>query len=304
MSFDPKDRFSRFVRTLQEEICTRLEHIDGTEKFIEDTWKRPLGGGGWSRVLTNGDVFEKAGVNVSQVHGGLPDLLKDQVPAGSKHFYATGISIVLHPKNPMIPTTHANFRFFQVTDYHGAVLDQWFGGGMDLTPYYLFEEDAHHFHKTLKSECDKHSSGFYQKFKLWCDDYFYSSHREEYRGIGGIFFDHIKPSQELNGEELESFVYGIANAFLPAYLPIVEKRRGTLYSHENKVWQEIRRGRYVEFNLLHDRGTLFGLKTGGRIESIFMSLPPIVRWEYNQILEKGTPEWELQEVLKKPKNWL
>ena len=304
MTFDPKERFFNFIIHLQQEICACIEDVDGAEKFIEDVWQRPLGGGGWSRVLTNGEVFEKAGVNVSQVHGDLPDLLKGQVPAQSTSFYAAGISLVIHPKNPMIPTTHANFRYFQVTDSQGIILDQWFGGGMDLTPYYLFEEDARHFHKTLKTECDKHTRGFYEKFKLWCDDYFYNSHRKEYRGIGGIFFDHIKPDQELSGERLESYIYGIANAFLPAYLPIVKKRLALSYSSDNKVWQEIRRGRYVEFNLLHDRGTSFGLKTGGRIESIFMSLPPTVRWEYNHTPKEGSPEWETLEVLKKPKEWL
>ena len=303
-NFNPRIRFFEFIRDLQETVCKSLEEIEGSESFIEDSWDRPEGGGGWSRIFSGGAVLEKAGVNVSEVHGPIPDILKDQVPSAAKSFYATGISIVIHPRNPMAPTTHANFRYFQVLDSNDDILDQWFGGGADLTPYYLFEEDASHFHRTLKTTCDEHNQDFYPKFKVWCDKYFYNTHRQEQRGIGGIFFDHLRPGEELQETELENFIYKIASAFLPAYIPIIKQRMNLNYSSAQKHWQEVRRGRYVEFNLLHDRGKIFGLKTGGRIESIYMSLPPIVRWEYNVSPKKNTAEWNTLEILKKPKNWL
>ena len=302
MEFSPKKSFFTFIRDLQDEICEALEFFEPNEKFIEDRWERTEGGGGWSRVLT-GKTFEKAGVNVSEVHGPVPEVLKDSIPDSAKNFYATGISLVIHPTNPMVPTTHANFRYFEVTDDGGAIIDQWFGGGADLTPYYLFEEDAVHFHKTLRYACDKNHQEFYQEFKPWCDRYFFNSHRNEHRGIGGVFFDHLRPKEKLSGEALLAFQKEIASSFLKAYIPIVEKRLTFDYAPAQKEWQEIRRGRYVEFNLIHDRGTLFGLKTGGRIESIFMSLPPIVRWEYNHHPEAGTPEAALIEALTTPKNW-
>jgi coproporphyrinogen III oxidase len=204
----------------------------------------------------------------------------------------------------MIPTTHANFRYFEVTDDFGNIVDQWFGGGADLTPYYLFEEDATHFHRTLKQVCDYHHRDFYREFKPWCDSYFFNAHRHEHRGIGGIFYDHLRPNEKLSGDALEAFQKEIASSFIEAYIPIVQKRLELEYYPSQKKWQEIRRGRYVEFNLIHDRGTLFGLKTGGRIESIFISLPPTVRWVYNQHLEEGTSEAALIAALKTPKNWV
>ena len=279
MEFTPKKRFFTFIRNLQNEICEALESFEPHEKFIEDRWERKAGGGGWSRVL-KGSIAESA-----------------------KDFYATGISLVIHPVNPMVPTTHANFRYFEVTDKNGEIVDQWFGGGADLTPYYLFQEDASHFHQTLKQACDKHHKDFYQEFKPWCDRYFFNSHRNEHRGIGGVFYDHLRPEEKLSGGALEAFQQEIALSFIHAYTPIVEQRIRLDYTRAQKEWQEIRRGRYVEFNLIHDRGTLFGLKTGGRIESIFMSLPPKVRWEYNHHPEKGTPEADLIEALETPKNW-
>lgn len=302
MEFTPKNRFFTFIRGLQKDICKAIEVFEPEAKFIEDQWERAAGGGGWSRVLT-GQVFEKAGVNVSEVHGPVPEVLKGIIPKSAKEFYATGISLVIHPVNPMIPTTHSNFRYFEVTDKNGEIVDQWFGGGADLTPYYLFLEDAAHFHQTLKQACDNHHKDFYQEFKPWCDRYFFNSHRNEHRGIGGVFFDHLRPEEKLSGEALEAFQQEIASSFIQAYIPIVEKRLYMDYEPSQKEWQEIRRGRYVEFNLIHDRGTLFGLKTGGRIESIFMSLPPTVRWEYNHHPQEGSPEAQLIEVLVTPQNW-
>ena len=302
MEFTPKIRFFNFIRGLQNEICKALEAFEPEAKFIEDRWERQAGGGGWSRVL-KGSAFEKAGVNVSEVHGPVPEVLKGTIPKSAIEFYATGISLVIHPVNPMVPTTHANFRYFEVTDKNGEIVDQWFGGGTDLTPYYLFPEDAAHFHQTLKQACDNHHQDFYQEFKPWCDRYFFNNHRNEYRGIGGVFFDHLRPKEKLTGEALEAFQQEIASSFTQAYIPIVEKRLNLAYTSSQKEWQEIRRGRYVEFNLIHDKGTLFGLKTGGRIESIFMSLPPTVRWEYNHHPQEGTQEAQLIEVLTTPQNW-
>lgn len=299
-----KDQFFNLVRNLQSSICEGLENFEPEARFIEDTWERPGGGGGWSRVLSGGSTFEKAGVNVSKVFGELPEVLRDSVPEDATSFFATGVSLVIHPVNPMVPTTHANYRYFEVTNDAGEVVDQWFGGGADLTPYYFFENDARHFHLALKEACDKHDDEFYPSYKVWCDKYFYNSHRKEHRGIGGIFFDHLRPNDKLSVEALMEFMLDAGNSFLNAYVPIVARRINLPYTPEQKEWQEIRRGRYVEFNLIHDRGTLFGLKTGGRIESILMSLPPTVRWEYNHHPEEGTAEAELVEVLKHPKNWL
>lgn len=304
MKFDAKPRFFDYVRKLQDDITSTLEALDGRAEFREDTWERPDGGGGWSRVLEGGAVFEKAGVNVSAVHGPVPEILRKEVPESAVSFYATGISLVIHPVNPMVPTTHANYRYFQVVDASGSVVDQWFGGGADLTPYYLFEEDAVHFHQVQKAACDTAHPTFYPRFKQWCDDYFWNHHRGEGRGIGGIFYDHLRPGEVLDGPDLEAFARKAGAAFLRAYAPIVERRMNTPYTEQQKYWQELRRGRYVEFNLIHDRGTLFGLKTGGRIESILMSLPPKVRWDYDVTPSPGSPEAELVAVLKSPKNWL
>ena len=301
----PKESFTRYVRTLQDEICHALEALDGKAVFIEDQWDRDGGGGGWTRIMDGGRLFEKAGVNVSAVYGVTPEVIKGQAPESATEFYATGISLVIHPINPMIPTVHANFRFFQLMDKEGNIVDGWFGGGSDLTPYYLFEEDAVHFHQTLKDACDRHDPSHYPKFKDWCDRYFRNHHRKEQRGIGGLFFDHLRLSDDIKVNVAhQAFVEDAGNAFLPAYLPIVEQRQSMPYTAEQKKWQEIRRGRYVEFNLIHDRGTLFGLKSNGRIESIFMSLPPTVRWAYDLHPEAGSPEANLMDVLYQPKAWV
>ena len=218
-------------------------------------------------------------------------------------FYACGLSLVLHPKNPLAPTVHANWRYFELYDANGDIADQWFGGGLDLTPYYLFEEDAVHFHQTCKEACDIHDPSFYPTYKKRCDEYFWNAHRNEARGLGGLFFDYLKPQQK-SMEDWYAFVTDVADHFLTAYLPIIERRKNLPFTEDQRNWQEIRRGRYVEFNLVHDKGTLFGLKTNGRIESILMSLPPQVQWKYNHEAEANSPEEELIKVLKQPKNWV
>lgn len=289
-----KETIRNLFESLQDEICGKLESVDGSTRFREDTWQREEGGGGKTRVMEEGAVFEKAGVNTSAVWGKLPERMAQRMEVEAGTFFATGISLVIHPRNPMLPTVHMNLRYF---DMHNG--DSWFGGGTDLTPYYLFEEDARHFHTTLKNACDKHDATYYTRFKKWCDEYFFIKHRNEARGIGGIFFDYLKGSNE----SLFSFVKDVGTAFLPSYIPLVERRMHETYTETQRQWQLIRRGRYVEFNLVYDRGTLFGLETKGRIESILMSLPPFVSWKYDHHPEPGSREAELVEVLKEPREW-
>ncbi|HEY3875194.1 MAG TPA: oxygen-dependent coproporphyrinogen oxidase [Candidatus Kapabacteria bacterium] len=290
-------RTETFFRSMQAEITSALERLDGAEKFFQETWERPGGGGGRTRVLSEGAVFEKAGVNFSAVQGEAPESTTSIDK--NINFFATGVSLVLHPRSPKIPTVHANFRYFEQSNGQS-----WFGGGMDLTPYSLDEEDARHFHATIKRACDKHDISYYPRFKKWCDEYFYIKHREETRGIGGIFFDNLSGSGPRERESIFAFVEDAARAFLPAYVPIVEKHRDEAYTEEEKHWQLLRRGRYVEFNLVYDRGTRFGLETNGRIESILMSLPAVARWEYNVHPTAGSPEAKLEEVLKEPREWV
>jgi len=305
-----KNKFYTYIQNLQDQICKGLEEMDGQAKFREDIWERPEGGGGRTRVIENGNVFEKGGVNISAVHGKLPDSMQKLFNVGESDFFACGLSLVIHPKSPMVPTVHANWRYFELYDSDGnsSPLGRpggaWFGGGQDLTPYYLFEEDATHFHQTCKIACDKHNPEFYPKYKKQCDDYFWNAHRFEARGIGGLFFDYCKESEDMKMEDWFNFVTEVGNSFLEAYLPIVEKRKDLPYTPEQKTWQEIRRGRYVEFNLVHDKGTLFGLKTNGRIESILMSLPPNVQWVYDHHPEKGSEEEKLIKVLQNPVEWV
>lgn len=329
---DAKKRVGQFMKDIQDEICQGLEELDAkfqdetskdrTSKFREDSWDREEGGGGRSRVIRNGNVFEQGGVNFSEVWGKNlpPSILKQRPEADGHEFYATGTSMVLHPRNPYIPTVHLNYRYFEA----GPVW--WFGGGIDLTPYYPFAEDAHHFHKTLKEACDKHHPEYYPVFKLWCDEYFYLKHRNETRGVGGIFFDYQDGVSDLyrgphadkdaaiynnklpaqkprSWEELFAFIQDCGKAFLPSYVPIAEKHQNTEYGDRQRQFQLYRRGRYVEFNLVYDRGTIFGLQTNGRTESILMSLPPLVRWEYCYQPEPNTPESELYEVFLKPQDW-
>ncbi|WP_346883794.1 oxygen-dependent coproporphyrinogen oxidase [uncultured Algibacter sp.] len=299
-----KDKFYQYIQNLQDAITTKLEAIDGKAKFKEDIWKRPEGGGGRTRVIENGNVFEKGGVNISGVNGKLPKSMQTYFKVGEVDFFACGLSLVLHPKNPMVPTVHANWRYFEMYDDNGPIIDSWFGGGQDLTPYYLFDEDAKHFHQTCKTACDKHNPEFHTTYKARCDEYFYNAHRNEGRGIGGLFFDYCKASETMTMGDWYNFVTEVGDSFLDAYVPIVEKRKKLPYTEAQRHWQEIRRGRYVEFNLVHDKGTLFGLKTNGRIESILMSLPPHVQWVYDHQPEVGSEEERLIQVLKNPKDWI
>lgn len=320
---DAKDRVRQLMQGLQDDICQSLEQLDGVSLFRQDAWDREEGGGGRSRIIRDGDVFEQGGVGFSEVWGShLPPSILAQRPDAKGHrWFATGTSMVLHPRNPYIPTVHLNYRYFEA----GPVW--WFGGGIDLTPYYPFAEDVVHFHSTMKQATDAHNPEYYPTFKRWCDEYFYLKHRQETRGVGGIFFDYQDglgalyrgPDPEgiaanyskqvgvpapRSWEDLFAFSRDCGKAFLPAYTPIVERRRNMEYGDRERNFQLYRRGRYVEFNLVYDRGTIFGLQTNGRTESILMSLPPLVRWEYAYQPEPNTPEAELYETYLKPQDWL
>ena len=299
-----KEKFYSFIKNLQDKITKEFELIDGNEFFTEDVWQRKEGGGGRTRILQNGGVFEKGGVNISKVYGKLPKSMQSYFKVRDVDFFACGLSLVMHPKNPMIPTVHANWRYFEMYDKSGEIIDQWFGGGLDLTPYYIFKEDIEHFHGICKKVCEGHNKTFYKNFKKNCDQYFYNSHRNEARGVGGLFFDYCKANDKTTINDWYKFVTDVANSFLDSYTPIVKKRKDMPYGEKERNWQEIRRGRYVEFNLVHDKGTLFGLKTNGRIESILMSLPPHVQWKYNYTPEPNSKEEELINILKQPKNWV
>lgn len=291
-----------FLMDLQDRICNELAATDGGAEFVEDSWDRPEGGGGRSRVITNGAVFEKGGVNFSHVHG-------NQMPASAtahrpelqgRNFEAMGVSLVMHPKNPKVPTSHANVRFF-IAEKEGEEPVWWFGGGFDLTPYYGNEEDCVFWHQVAKDACDPFGEEVYPRYKKWCDDYFFLKHRGEPRGIGGLFFDDLN---ELGFDQSFALMQSIANAYTQAYVPIVERRRDESYGEAERDFQLHRRGRYVEFNLVFDRGTLFGLQTGGRTESILMSLPPEVRWDYNWAPEPGTEEARLTDYYLQSRDWL
>ncbi len=299
-----KEQFYQYIQELQDIITSKLEAVDRRAIFKEDLWKRKEGGGGKTRVIENGNIFEKGGVNISAVNGELPEVLRKQFGVEHGNFFACGLSLVLHPKNPFVPTVHANWRYFEMYNANENIITQWFGGGQDLTPYYLFDEDAVHFHTVCKNACDKHNLEFYPKFKKSCDKYFWNSHRNEARGLGGLFFDYLKETDEFSMQDRFNFVTEIGNSFLESYIPIVEKRKEIKFAEEHKNWQEIRRGRYVEFNLIHDRGTLFGLKTNGRIESILMSLPPTVQWKYNYYPKENSEEEKLLEILGSPRDWI
>lgn len=299
-----KEQFTAYIHDLQHRICAALEQSDGKAKFLEDAWQRPEGGGGKTRVIANGNVFEKGGVNTSVVYGEVTEAMRTQLKINGAKWFACGLSLVIHPYNPFVPTVHCNYRMFELYNEADEVIDRWFGGGTDLTPYYLFEEDARHFHQTYKNVCDQFDPTFYPKFKEVCDNYFVNTHRNnERRGIGGIFYDYQRPSADKDATFWLNFAKGCGDAFIPAYIPIVEKRKHTPFTPEHKHWQEIRRGRYTEFNLVHDRGTLFGLKTNGRIESILMSLPPTVRFEYNYQPMENSPEADLLDACLHPREW-
>jgi coproporphyrinogen III oxidase len=300
-----KEDFIEYIQQLQSQICEALEAEDGLAKFESDRWERTGGGGGLTRVIQNGKVFEKGGVNTSVVYGEVTPGMAQQLHIKGTSFFACGISLVIHPFNPMVPTVHANFRYFELYDEKQNKIDSWFGGGGDLTPYYLFEEDAIHFHQTFKAACDLSDLSFYIKFKKECDNYFVNKHRgNESRGIGGIFYDYLREEENHNSDFWFTFSRTNGNAFLKAYVPIVQRRKNESFTEKQKYWQEIRRGRYVEFNLIHDRGTLFGLKSNGRTESILMSLPPRARFDYYDLPEKGSKEEKLLTILRNPKDWV
>jgi coproporphyrinogen III oxidase len=306
------DRAAEYFKDLQDRITSALEAADGGTRFREDSWKRPGGGGGRTRVIADGALFEKGGVNFSDVQGELRPEMMRALPGEGATFRATGVSMVLHPKSPRVPTMHANVRHIQ----RGSA--GWFGGGTDLTPYYVVPADASHFHRTLRAACDAHDDSFFRRFKRWCDDYFFLPHRNEPRGVGGIFYDYLgagaeatagqtatePPSaHEADQEAMFAFTRAVGDAILPAYLPIVERRRNEAWGDRERRWQLLRRGRYVEFNLLYDRGTVFGLKTDGRVESILMSLPPETRWEYGFAPDPGTPEAASLEAICSKADW-
>jgi coproporphyrinogen III oxidase len=312
-----KEDWIQYIHDLQNRICLALEEADGKAKFMEDEWQRPEGGGGKTRVIANGNVFEKGGVNTSVVFGDVTNAMRTSLQVNGAKWFACGLSLVLHPYNPFVPTVHCNYRMFELYNDSGDVIDRWFGGGTDLTPYYLFEEDAIHFHQVYKDVCDQFHQAYYPAFKQTCDDYFVNSHRGgERRGIGGIFYDYRKDNEFEQTKDTHQaalpapalgwadFGKACGDAFIAAYIPIVEKRKGLPFTEANKHWQEIRRGRYVEFNLVHDRGTLFGLKTNGRTESILMSLPPIVRFEYNHQPQPNSQEEKLLQVCLHPRDWV
>jgi coproporphyrinogen III oxidase len=289
---DWRERTETYFKDLQDRIVLSIQDLDGV-RFEEDLWSRPGGGGGRTRVLEEGNVFEKAGVNFSSVHGNLPEQFASKIPLGNgTAFFATGVSLVLHPRSPMVPAVHANFRYLEKGDA------EWFGGGTDLTPCYPYAEDAGHFHRTIKEACDRSDMEFYPRFKKWCDEYFTLKHRGEMRGVGGIFFDYIQGDREKNF----TFVQDVGNSFLNAYLPIVRRRMNEPFGNEERQYQLYRRGRYVEFNLLYDRGTIFGLETRGRTESILMSLPPLVRWVYDFKPAPGSREEKALEFYQ-PRDW-
>ncbi|KAG6009819.1 hypothetical protein E4U21_001249 [Claviceps maximensis] len=305
-------RMEKFIKEQQQTIVRELEKVDG-HKFRKDEWERKNGGGGITCVLQDGNVFEKAGVNISVVYGTLPKPAIQKMRVNHKmldpsveslDFFAAGLSMVLHPKNPMAPTVHLNYRYFETANPDGTSQAWWFGGGSDLTPSYLFDEDAIHFHKTLKDACDSHDKNYYPRFKKWCDEYFYNKHRGECRGVGGIFFDDLDQA-ESDQENTFAFIQDCLKAFIPSYLPILEKRKDMPFNNEEKDWQQIRRGKYVEFNLVHDRGTAFGLNTpGSRVESILVSLPLTATWKYMHEPAPNSREQRLVNILKDPKDWL
>ncbi len=297
---EEKIQVGTFLKQLQDNICTEIQRADGKAEFTEDKWSRPGGGGGRSRVIQNGAVIEKGGVNYSSVFGKLPPNIQKGLNLEQEtEFFATGLSIVMHPKNPFVPIIHMNVRYFELDN--GT---KWFGGGIDLTPHYIDTEQAKFFHTSLKSVCDKHHLSFYPDFKKLADDYFFIPHRNETRGVGGIFFDRLSPDAEFSFQQRFDFIKGIGELFAPLYTHFMNNNSKTPFTNDNRQWQLIRRGRYVEFNLVYDKGTKFGLETNGRIESILMSLPPVANWPYDFSIEKNSQEEQTLSLLKKDIDWL
>lgn len=293
-----KEAITEYFKSLQDDICRRLEAADGEGRFQEDAWERPGGGGGRSRVI-QGRHIEKGGVNFSAVYGPMPEKITRALGVAPGDFYATGVSIVLHPVNPHVPIIHMNVRYFEMS---GG--PWWFGGGIDLTPHYIDRDDARFFHRQLKAVCDRYDSSYYPEFKQWADDYFYLKHRRETRGIGGIFFDRLSETKEIDKAERFAFVAAVGEVFAPTYIHLLERHKEQPFSPAEKEWQMVRRGRYVEFNLVWDKGTKFGLDTDGRTESILMSLPPLAGWKYNYRPADGSREAETLERLRKGIDWL
>ncbi|MDD1615767.1 MAG: coproporphyrinogen III oxidase [Methylococcaceae bacterium NSP1-2] len=302
MNTDDIARVKDYLLNLQDRICEALEGEEPEARFVEDKWQRAEGGGGRTRVLTGGQVFEQGGVNFSHVTGfKLPPSATAKRPElANRQFQAMGVSLVIHPNNPYVPTSHANVRFL-IAEKEGEPTIWWFGGGFDLTPYYPFKEDVIHWHKTALAACQPFGKGLYPKYKKWCDDYFFLPHRNETRGVGGLFFDDLN---EGGFEHCFAFMRSVGDHYIEGYLPIVQKRKDTPYGMKERNFQLYRRGRYVEFNFIYDRGTLFGLQSGGRTESILMSMPPVAHWQYNWHPEQDSPEAELYETYLKPQNWL
>lgn len=295
-----KRQVEEAYKQIQDEICKGLERVDGASVFVEDLWERDGGGGGRTRVIQNGNILEKGGVNFSAVHGKLPPQIQKHFGVDEDEFFATGVSIVIHPNNPWVPIIHMNIRYFELNEQI-----RWFGGGIDLTPHYINEKDAHFFHKQLKDVCDKHHPQFYPDFKTWADNYFFINHRNETRGIGGVFYDRLTPEKtQLSYEQIFDFSCDLGRTFLPTYTHLIEQNRHKEFNQDHINWQKLRRGRYVEFNLVYDAGTKFGLETNGRIESILMSLPPQADWTYDFKPEKDSEEAKTLEYLKKGIDWI
>jgi len=300
-----KEQIAADYRLIQDEICSALELTDGKAHFEEELWEREGGGGGRTRIIQNGNIFERGGVNFSAVHGHLPHTMKKALNVEQDDFFATGVSIVIHPNHPMVPIIHMNIRYFEMpSSFNSDHPVRWFGGGIDLTPHYVIEDDARYFHSHLKSVCDSYYHDFYHRFKLWADDYFFIKHRNETRGVGGIFYDRLTANEELSWEQIFEFSKAVGRSFAPVYTELVNRNRNKYFNELQQLWQYQRRSRYAEFNLVYDAGTRFGLETNGRIESILMSLPPTAKWVYNYQPEPNSEEEKTLSLLKKGVNWV
>ena len=301
-----KEEIANAYKQIQDEICAALEATDGKARFEQEDWERDGGGGGRTRVIQNGNIFEKGGVNFSAVHGQLPESVKNALKVDQDDFFATGVSIVIHPNHPLVPIIHMNIRYFEMPSSFdfGKEPVRWFGGGIDLTPHYVFEADAQYFHAYLKSVCDTYSKDFYGRFKTWADNYFFIKHRDETRGIGGIFYDRLTATEEISWETIFEFSKTLSRSFTPIYAELVKRNREKPFTDVQQQWQYQRRSRYAEFNLVYDAGTKFGLETNGRIESILMSLPPTAKWFYDYKPEPGSEEEKTLSLLKKGINWV